>query len=68
MGNKGSIHCHWYRCKNSHCFHLVLGNAVLTLSPEQLLILANTIDEMRYEILMGEQPVENSLSNKMLLM
>ena len=68
MENKGSIHCHWYRCKSSNCFHLVLGNAVLTLSPEQLLIFANTIDEMRYEILMGEQPIDNNLSNKMLLM
>lgn len=46
----------------------MLGNAVLTFSPEQLLIFANTIDEMRYEILMGEQPIDNNLSNKMLLM
>lgn len=44
------MHYHWFRCKNSHCFHLVLGNALLTFSPEQLLVVAKVIDEMRNEI------------------
>jgi hypothetical protein len=68
MENKETMHCHWYRCKNSHCFHLVLGNAMLTFSPEQLLVLANTIDEMRHEILTAEHSINSNLSNTGLIM
>jgi hypothetical protein len=68
MENKGQMHCHWYRCKHSECLHLVLGNTTLTFLPEQLLALANVIDEMRSEVLMGEQSLNTNFSNTNLIM
>lgn len=68
MENKELTHYHWYRCENSHCFHLVLGNIVLTFSPEQLLVVANSIDEMRQEVLREKQTFDISFANTELLM
>ncbi len=67
METQQVIHCHWFRCKNSHSFHLVLDNAILTFSPEQLLIVANAIDQIRHEILNTDQIIDASLNSNVLM-
>lgn len=68
MENKELLHCNWYRCKHSDCLHLVLGSTTFTFLPEQLLVLADVIDKMRDEVLMGEQTLGNNFSDTSLVM
>jgi hypothetical protein len=68
MNNTSHINCYWYPCKHSKCLHLVLGNATLTFLPEQLLVLASVIDEMRQEVLTKEQLSSFNIPSTNLLM